>query len=208
MMRPLVAVLALLLVAGALVLATASYEVLGLGASLARVVREARVPPSLAAPPGSRERGGPSPPGAGPAAPGIVEIRFTLTEADLARLLRRRERWLAGVLTVTRDVSARLTAGRVVLETDNRIRVGGVTVARYPGASDWSLAPHPDGLAVRLNALRLSGIRVPGAGWLVRPFGRPEDGWTVVSTGVRHRIERIDVADGKLSVSGTVRGRA
>lgn len=207
-MRPLVAGLALLLVAGALVLAAASYEVLGLGASLTRVVRGTRVPPSLAAPPRVREPGRPAPPEAGPEAPGAIQVSFTLTEADLDRLLRRRERWLGGAVTVTRGVSSRLTAGRVVLDTDNGIRVAGITVVRYPGASDWSLAPHPDGLAVRLNALRLFGVPVPGAAWLVRPFGRFEDGWVVVSTGGRHRLERIDVADGKLSVSGTVRGRA
>ncbi|MGH7267388.1 MAG: hypothetical protein ACREMB_21415, partial [Candidatus Rokuibacteriota bacterium] len=65
----------------------------------------------------------------------------------------------------------------------------------------------PRGVGVRLDALRLAGVPVPGAPWLLRRLGPREGGWTVVPTGARRRVERVDVDDGKLSVSGTVRER-
>jgi hypothetical protein len=99
-----------------------------------------------------------------------------------------------------------LASGRLWLAFACRLL--GWPVASYPGFSDWSLAPLPDGLGVRLNDLRLAGIGVPGGLGLVRAVGRREDGWVVVPTGARHRVERIEVADGKLSVSGRVRNRA
>jgi hypothetical protein len=65
----------------------------------------------------------------------------------------------------------------------------------------------PGGVGVRLHALRLAGVEVPGSSWLIRRFGPSQDGWTVVRTGARHRVDRVEIDDGKLSVSGTLRGR-
>jgi hypothetical protein len=205
-----VAVLAVLVV-GVLALAAAGYEAWTLGASLARLVKDPRGPRVLTgstrrerAPRGGGSESAPAEPATEPT---YATVSFTVTQEDLGRFLGRRDRWLAGALSVTRVVSCRLAGGRIALATDNRLQLLGLTIAGYPGASDWSLRPVQSGLGVRLNELRLLGIAIPGASRLVQRLGRQEDGWIVVSTGSRNRIERIEAADGRLSVSGTVRGR-
>jgi hypothetical protein len=198
---------ALLLVGVALVLAAASYEVLSLGGSLMRIVRElrGRPVPSVRVTEPRAPRGGS--PGPGDALTRETQVSFTLREDDLAAVLRRRDRWLAGAVAVARDVSCRLDDGRVTLETRNAVRLLGLPVASYSGFSDWGLTLLPGGVGVRLHALRLAGVEVPGATWLIRRFGPSQDGWTVVRTGARHRVDRVEIDDGKLSVSGTLRGR-
>jgi hypothetical protein len=205
------AAVAVLAVAAALVLSAAAYEVLSLGGSLTRVVKELRgrpLPSVRLGEPRAPRDAGPGPgrdvPGSGPRE---AQVSFTLREDDLGAVLRRRDRWLAGALAVSRDVSCRLDDGHVTLETRNAVRLLGLPIASYSGFSDWGLTLRPGGLGVRLHALRLAGIGVPGASWLVRRFGPSQDGWTVVPTGARHRVDRLEVDDGKLSVSGTVRGR-
>jgi hypothetical protein len=202
---------AVLVVAVALVLAAASYEVLSLGGSLTRVVKELRGRPVPSPRPGQPR----APRDAAPASPGDAsgagtretQVSFTLREDDLGAVLRRRDRWLAGALAVSRDVTCRLDDGHVALETLNTVRLLSLPVASYSGFSDWGLSLRPGGVGVRLHALRLAGVEVPGASWLVRRFGPSQDGWTVVSTGARSRVDRLDVDDGRLSVTGTVRGR-
>lgn len=200
-----------LAVAAALVLSAASYEVLSLGASLTRVVKELRGSPVPSARPGRlpapRDSGSPPDPGGAASETRQASVSFTLGEDELSRVLRRHDRWLAGVLTLTREVSCRLDDGHVAIDTRNTVRLLGLTIGSYPGFSDWGLTPLPRGLGVRLNALRLAGVAMPGASWLVRRFGPSQDGWIVVPTGSRHRVERVEVHDGKLRVSGTVRGR-
>jgi hypothetical protein len=203
--RLLRAAVAVLAVGAALVLSAASYEVLSLGGSLMRVVKELRGRPG---PP--VRLGEPRPPrdaGPGPSGARETQVSFTLREDDLAAVLRRRDRWLAGAVTVTRDVSCRLDDGHVTLETRNAVGLLGLPIATYSGFSDWGLTLLPAGVGVRLHGLRLAGVGMPGASWLVRRFGPSQDGWTVVRTGGRSRVDRLDVNDGKLSVSGTVRGR-
>jgi hypothetical protein len=191
----------------ALVLAAASYEVLSLGGSLMRVVRELRGRPvpsvRLAEPRPPRSAS----PGPGDALTRETQVSFTLREDDLAAVLRRRDRWLGGAVAVARDVSCRLDDGHVALETRNTVQLLGLPVASYSGFSDWGLMLLPVGVGVRLHALRLAGVEVPGTSWLVRRFGPSQDGWTVVPTSARHRVDRVEISDGKLSVSGTVRGR-
>jgi hypothetical protein len=97
--------------------------------------------------------------------------------------------------------------GHVALETRNHVSVAGVPLASYGGLSDWSLAPRPRGLGLRLNELRLAGAPIPGANWLIGRFGPRDGDWVVVSTGPRHQVERVDVADWRLSVSARVGGR-
>jgi len=196
-------------VAAGLALAAVAYEVLGLGASLTRVVRELRGAPAADA---GRAPRGPRP--AGPAAAGEAggpsreaEVSFTLDEADLGRVLARRDRWLGGALAVSRAAACRVEDGHVAVATRNEVRLLGLPVARYPGFSDWALTLRPRGVGVRLDALRVAGVPVPGAGWLLARLGPREDGWVVVATGPRHRVDRLRVDDGKLSVSGTVRAR-
>lgn len=201
-----------LAVAAVLVLSAVSYEVLSLGASLTGVVKELRVSPLPSALsgrlPARRDSGPRSAPGVAASRTREVSVTFTLSENDLSRLLSRHDDdWLGGVLTLTREVSCRLDKGHVALGTRNSVRLVGLAVGSYPGFSDWSLTPLPGGVGVRLNALRLLGVAVPGASWLVRRFGPSQDGWVVVTTGSRYRVDRIEVEDGKLSVSGTVRGR-
>jgi hypothetical protein len=196
------------LVASVLVLAAASYEAWSLGTSLARLVRDPRGDRVLA---GSTSREAtPRDPGP-PAEPGDeaphATVSFTVSEEDLGRMLGRRDGWLGGALAVTRVVSCRLAEGHIALETDNRLRLLGLTIAGYRGSSDWSLSPVQSGVGVRLNELRLFGVAMPGASRLVQGLGRREGEWVVVPIGRRHRIERIEAADGKLNVSGTVRGR-
>lgn len=198
---------AVLLVGAALVIAAASYEVLSLGGSLMRVVRELRgrpVPSARVAEPRAPRGASPGP---GDTLTRETQVSFTLREDDLAAVLRRRDRWLAGAVAVARDVSCRLDDGRVTLETRNAIRLLGLPVASYSGFSDWGLTRLPGGVGVRLHALRLAGVEVPGSSWLIRRFGPSQDGWTVVRTGARHRVDRVEIDDGKLSVSGTLRGR-
>jgi hypothetical protein len=126
----------------------------------------------------------------------------------LSRLLRSDDQWLAGVVTVNREVACRLADGHIAIDTRNRVRLAGLTLASYGGFSDWSLAPRPRGFGVRLNELRLAGAPVAGASWLVRRFGRPDGDWVLVPTGDRYRVDSLDVAGGRLSVAATVRGRA
>jgi hypothetical protein len=193
--------------AAALVLAVAAYEVLSLGASLTRIVRDGR-PGGLAS---LRARAQP------PAAPGAPEVprreapptsvSFTVTEDEVSRMLRREDRLVGGVVVVDRDVLAHLVDGHVALETRNRVRLAGVLLASYGGLSDWSLTPRPRGLGLRLNELRLAGARLPGANWLIGRFGPRDGDWVVVPTGARHQVERVDVADRRLSVSARVGGR-
>jgi hypothetical protein len=202
---------AVLAVAAVLALAAVAYEVLSLGGSLTRVVRELRGRPSPSVRPGgpSAPRD-PAPAPGGDAAgggPRETQVSFTLLEEDLGAVLRRRDRWLAGALGIDRDVACRLDDGHVTLETRNAVRLLGLPVARYAGFSDWGLTQRPGGVGVRLHALRLAGVEVPGSSWLVRRLGPSEDGWTVVRPGARNRVDRVLVDDGKLSVSGTVRGR-
>jgi hypothetical protein len=200
-----------LAVAAALVLAATAYEVLSLGGSLTRVVKELRGRPVPPVHPGSPRAPRDAGPGAGREVSGSgtweTQVSFTLLEEDLAGVLRRRDRWLAGALAVTRDVSCRLDDGHVTLETRNAVRALGLPIANYAGFSDWGLTLLPGGVGIRLHALRLAGVEVPGAAWLVRRFGPSQDGWIVVRTGGRHRVDRVEVDDGKLSVSGTLRGR-
>jgi hypothetical protein len=193
-------------VGAALVLSAASYEVLSLGGSLMRVVSELRGRPV----PSVRLGEPRAPRDAGQAPPSLTretQVSFTLREDDLAAVLRRRDRWLAGALAVAREVACRLDDGHVTLETRNVVRLLGVPIASYSGFSDWGLTLLPGGVGVRLHGLRLAGVEMPGASWLVRRFGPSQDGWTVVQTGARNRVDRLDVDNGKLSVSGTVRGR-
>jgi hypothetical protein len=198
---------AVLVLGAALVIAAASYEVLSLGGSLMRVVKELRGRPApsvrVAEPAAPRAAS----PGPAETLPRETHVSFTLREDDLAAVLRRRDRWLAGAVVVARDVSCRLDDGRVALETRNVVRLLGMPVASYSGFSDWGLTLLPGGVGVRLHALRLAGAEVPGAGWLVRRFGPSRDGWTVVPMGARRRVDRVEIDDGKLSVSGTLRGR-
>jgi hypothetical protein len=209
LLRAAVAVLAV--AAALLVLSASAYEVLSLGGSLTRVVKELRGRPLPSVRPGGLRAPRDAGPGPGRDAPGTgpreTQVSFTLREDDLGAVLRRRDRWLAGALAVTRDVSCRLDDGHVTLETRNAVRLLGLPIASYTGFSDWGLTLRPGGVGVRLHALRLAGVGVPGASWLVRRFGPSQDGWTVVRTGARHRVDRVEVDDGKLSVSGTVRGR-
>jgi len=209
--RLVVVALLVALVAGLLVLAAAGYEAWSLGASLARLVKDPRGAHAPSGPTGRevvpRQPGSRSAPAEPAAESTYATVSFTLTQEDLGRLLGRRDGWLGGALTVTRVVTCRLAAGRIALETDNRLRLLGLTIAGYPGYSDWSLSPVQSGLGVRLNELRLLGVAIPGASRLVQRLGRREDGWVVVPTGSRNRLERVEAADGKLSVSGTVRGR-
>jgi hypothetical protein len=206
--RLLRAAVAVVVVGAALVLSAASYEVLSLGGSLMRVVRELRGRPVPSVRLGEPRAPRDAAPGPGRDAPGReTQVSFTLREDDLAAVLRRRDRWLAGAVTVARDVTCRLDDGRVALETRNALRILGLPIATYSGFTDWELTLLPAGVGVRLHGLRLAGIGMPGASWLVRRFGPSQDGWTVVQTGGRSRVDRLDVDDGKLSVSGTVRGR-
>jgi hypothetical protein len=199
---------AVLVVGAALVLSAVSYEVLSLGGSLMRVVRDLRGRPVPSVRLGEPRAPRDAAPGPGRDAPGReTQVSFTLREDDLAGVLRRRDRWLAGAVTVARDVTCRLDDGHVALETRNAVRIFGLPIASYSGFSDWGLTLLPAGVGVRLHGLRLAGVGMPGASWLVRRFGPSQDGWTVVRTGGRSRVDRLDVDDGKLSVSGTVRGR-
>jgi hypothetical protein len=208
LLRAAVAVLAVLAI---LAFAAVAYEVLSLGGSLTRVVKELRgrpLPSVRPGGPGAPRDAGPAPErgGAG-GGPHETQVSFTLLEEDLGAVLRRRDRRLAGALAVDRDVACRLDDGHVTLETRNVVRILGLPVASYAGFSDWGLTLRPGGVGVRLHALRLAGVEVPGASWLVRRLGPSEDGWTVVRTGSRNRVDRLLLDDGKLSVSGTVRSR-
>jgi len=198
------------LLAVALVVAAAGYEVWGLGSSLTRLVRGSRGIAALAEPPAHARPQPPTPPShdAAPPETGDTHVSFTVTQEDLGRVLGRRDAWLAGAIGVTREASVRVAEGHIAVETDNRVRLLGVPVARYAGATDWSLSPVPGGLGVQLHEVRLGGMVLPGAPGLARRLGRREDGWIVVPTGARHRLERIEAADGKLSVEGIVRGRS
>src|SRR5262249_21973029 len=174
-------------------------------------VRPPRGAPAGAPPPPRARPPPPAPPPAdAPPAPetGQTHVSFTVTQEDLGRLLGRRDAWLAGAIGVTREAAVRVAGGHIAVETDNRVRLLGVPVARYAGATDWSLSPVPGRLGVQLHEVRRGGRALPGAPELARRLGRREDGWIVVPTGARHRLERIEAADGKLSVEGTVRGRS
>jgi hypothetical protein len=191
----------------ALVLAAASYEVLSLGGSLMRVVKELRGRPGPAIRLGEPRAPRIASPKPGDTLTRETQVSFTLREDDLAAVLRRGDRWLAGAVAVARDVSCRLDDGHVTLETRNVVRLLGLPVASYAGFTDWGLTLLSGGVGVRLHALRLAGVEMPGASWLVRRFGPSQDGWTVVRTGERHRVDRVEIDDGKLSVSGILRGR-
>ncbi len=124
----------------------------------------------------------------------------------MSALLGRSDVSLGGALTRTRDVAARLAAGRIVLDTRNRFRLLGVTVAAYSGHSDWTLAVVPEGLGVRLNELRVVGLPAPFVSWFLRRLsGRSRDGWVILPAGPRHVLERIEIDGGKLTVAGRVR---
>jgi hypothetical protein len=198
------AVFALALALAVAFLAAAAHEVGSLGAGLTRITRN----PGLPTPPGRRPDRPAPPPPAGPEAGGSTSISFTATEGDLARVLRSPDVRVGGWLTLTRDVACRLTGDRILIETRNGLGLFGVTAASYSGLSGWALAALRDGVGVKLTGLRIAGVPVPGASWLLRRLGRQQDGWVVVRPGSRATIERIEVADGKLTVVGTVRGRA
>jgi hypothetical protein len=198
----------LLLIAAGLVLSAASYEVLSLGDSLTRIVKN-RTPQAPRARRSAGRDAATAPRPAPDVPPGAsASVSFTVTEDDLSRLLRRDDQWLAGIVTVNREVACRLADGHIAIDTRNRIRLAGLTVASYAGFSDWSLAPRSRGFGVRLNDLRLAGTPVVGGSWLVRRFGRPDGDWVLVPTGDRYRVNSLDVAGGNLTVSATVRGRA
>ncbi len=204
-------VFALALASAVAFLLAAGYEVSSLGAGLTRIVRNPRGPTPL----GLRPNRKPHPPTAGPEAGGrppgeggSTSISFTATEGDLGRALRSPDIRVGGWLTLTRDVACRLTGDRILIETRNGLGLFGVTVASYSGFSGWALAALRDGVGVKLTGLRIAGVPVPGASWLLRRLGRQQDGWVVVRPGSRATIERIEVADGKLTVVGTLRRRA
>ena len=210
-MRKLAAVIVhVALAASLLVVTAAGHEAWSLGASLTRLVRDPRGARTLAGSAAREATPQDSGPPSAPAEPAgeapHATVSFTVSQEDLGRMLGRRDRWLGGALVVTRVVACRLAEGRIALETDNRLRLLGLTIAGYPGYSDWSLTPVQSGVGVRLNELRLFGVRMPGASRLVGRLGRREGEWVVVPTGPRHQVERIEAADAKLSVSGTVRG--
>ncbi len=212
MRRILSTAIALFLVGAVLFLFAASYEVTSLGSSLTRTVKSFRAPVPLSARTDRAARAAP----ARPDGPGVgrpshereTSISFTATEEDLGRVLRRQDAWVGGWLSHTRDASCRLAGGQILIETRNRLRLLGVTVVRYSGFSDWTLAALRDGLGVRLSELRVAGIPVPGSSWLLRRFGKSQDGWIVVRTGSRTTVDRIDVADGRLTVVGRLRQSA
>jgi hypothetical protein len=209
MRRLLGASLAIGALGAALFLWAASNEVTSLGSSLTRMARDLRLSaggPSRSGRPAGVESARPRAPGA--EAPGerrYMEVSFTATEDDLGRVLGRDEAWLGGWLTQTREVSCRLTEGHILIDSRTRIRVLGVPIAAYAGASSWGLAARPDGVGVRLGDLGVSGIAVPGAPWLLRRLGKVEEGWVVVRTGSRAVVDRIEVAGGKLTVAGRLR---
>jgi hypothetical protein len=197
----------LVAIAAALVLAVAAYEVLSLGASLTRIVRDGRAGGLASLRPRVTSPAVPEAPGAPRHEAPPTSVSFTVTEDDVSRMLRREDRLVGDVVVVDRDVVAHLVDGHVALETRNRVRLAGLLVASYGGLSDWSLTPRPRGLGLRLNELRLAGAPVPGAGWLIGRFGPRDGDWVVVPTGPRHQVERVDVADRRLSVSARVGGR-
>ena len=203
-------VFALALASAVAFLLAAGYEVSSLGAGVTRIVRNPGGPIPLGPRPARGSRPSPAgpeatarPPGEG----GSTRVSFTATEGDLGRLLRRPDLRVGGWLGLTRDVACRLPGDRIVIETRNRLELLGVTVAGYSGVSGWTLAALPDGVGVKLTGLRIAGVPVPGASWLLRRLGRQQDGWVVVRPGSRATIERIELADGTLTVVGTLRRR-
>ncbi len=201
------AVVTMVLLGAGVFLAAASYEVTSLGSSLARMVRDLRVAPS---PPTATDRRlAPErdrPPAQGTSGEArYTSLSFTATEEDLGRTLHRRDVRLAGGLTQTRDASCRLTVGHIAIESRNRLWLLGLPVASYAGFSDWTLAVRPAGVGVKLGQLRVGGIPVPGASWLLRRLGTGEGEWVVLPTGSRAIVDRIEVADGKLTVVGRFR---
>jgi hypothetical protein len=205
--KRLAAALAVLMILGVgLFLAAAAHEVASLGKRLTGRIGRLEGPVSRAWP-GARA-GAPALPPSGPAGAEspFTTVRITLRAEDLGDLLRQSSRSLGGALARTRDVQVRLGEGRVVVDSRNRLVVLGVPVADYGGHSEWALAALPDGVGVALEDLRVAGLPVPGAtAWLRSLSGRRRDGWVVVPTGPRRVIERIDIAPGRLTVSGRVR---
>jgi len=195
--------------AAALLVLAAGYEVTSLGSSLTRMARDLRL--SAGAPPRSDRPAGAgaarpgAPGGEAPGAGHYMEVSFTATEDDLGRVLGRHEARLGGWLTQTREVTCRLVEGQIRIDSRNQVRLLGVPIAVYAGASSWGLAVRPDGVGVRLNDLRVTGIAVPGAPWVLRRLGKVEEGWVVVHTGSRTVVDRIEVAGGRLTVAGRVR---
>jgi hypothetical protein len=203
-------VLGLLVVAGVLLVLAAAYEVRSLAGSLARVAGEFRVTPTLPrlGPDGARSQPQPDA-GPGPG-PGVAtSVRFTVSASDLNALLGRSRARLGGTLVDGRDVSSRLTTGRILLETRTWVRAFGVPVVDYSAFSDWSLAALPDGLGIRLNDLRVAGIPVVMVPWLImRLAPTSRDDWIVVRTGSRHVLQQLDIGEGRLTIEGTLRRRS
>lgn len=205
--RLIAALLALGLLAALLFVAAAVHEVTSLGGRLGRTLSRLE-PPARPRPPGPPIAGpGGSPAAARPAADASwTEVQFSVTAADVSRLLRRSDARLGGALVRERDVEARLEDGRVVLATRNRFGVLGVTVADYAGDSAWRLAALPGAVGIALGELRVAGIPAPFAGRLLGWLsGRDRDGWVVFPTGGRRVLERVEVGAGTLTVAGRVR---
>jgi hypothetical protein len=133
-------------------------------------------------------------------------VSFSLTEENLNRMLSRQKVFLNGSLIWQREASSRLADGNITVNSFNTLHAFGVKILQYPGFSDWTLAVHEDGIGIKLNDLRIMNLPVPFSTWLFSLVsGRAKEDWVYLRIPARQIVEKVEIYDGKLMVSGKIR---
>lgn len=133
-------------------------------------------------------------------------VSFSITEESLNHILSEQKVLLNGFLIWQRNVSSRLSDGNISLNTVNTLRVIGTPIVRYPGSSNWTLGMQEERIGIKLNELKVVRIPFPFSqslfSWVLKGS---EDGWIRIRTPSGQIVEKIEMSNGKVLVSGKVR---
>lgn len=199
----------LVIILSALFTLAAGYEVDSLKSSLTKTVKYFRGAAALSLPSGIKS----DKPSAkeeseseGTKEDTYKNVSFSLTEDNLNRMLSRQRVFLNGSLIWQREASSRLADGNITVNTSNTLQAFGVKILQYPGFSDWTLAMQEEGIGIKLNDLRILNLPFPFSTWLFsRVLGRAKDDWVYLRIPARQVVEKVEIYNGKLMVSGKIR---
>jgi len=206
MKRFIATLLTLAVIVLALFILAAGYEVTSLKSNLTRMVKHFQGATTFSLPSPAKEAAKPAEnENKGSGEVKYRNVSFSVTEENLNRMLSRRRVGLHGALVWTREVSSQLSDGNISLNTVNTLRLSGIKAVEYSGFSDWSVGVLEEGVGVKLNRLEVVGVPFPYSSWLFSRLSRKtRDGWVYLRIPSRQVVEKVEVQDGKLMVSGKI----
>lgn len=207
--RPVTISLILVILVSVLFVLAASYEVTSLKSALTRMVKHFQGASVLSLPSlsksgemltksqenGSKDSGETK----------SKNLSFSITEENLNQMLSQRKVILKKLMIWEREVSSRLLGGNITLNTVNTLYLFGIRAISYPGFSDWTLAKQEEGFSIKLNNLKVMKIPLPFSPWLLSQLSRKaKDGWVYLRIPSRQVVEKVEISNGKLLVSGKI----